>query len=933
MTCFLRSSEQMRIISCLLAIFCIASLAQGFEDESALALKVGAILERFPGQSSEERDHLAAELMALGEPAIHEACRRLSGSSGADDSRARFALNGLAVYVSRAGAEAERKMFVRVLIKALERGGDAEVQAFLMSQLQLAGREESVKPLSRFLAAGNLCDPASRGLVAIGTREAEKALLRALDTAGSACGVAIIKSLGELRSREDIDKILKYAESRDDELRQAALFALARSGHPGAEPLLQKVSLEAPAEERERAPELFLLYARRLAESGHRSECLRICRRLISYYRAPHESHIASHALSLLVEIAGEEALDDLLSAADSPAKELRAAAFELAAGISSEKAVGRLIEKLAGVQPEVRAEILTMLGRTGSKSALPVILQALESSDKIIRMAGIPAAARLAGTDILEKFFGLLRNADPDESEILKESLLLFPASAVVTRAAQIFEEMPSPAKAVLIDIIAEKQATEYLELVFAQTKGEDTVVRLAALAGLEHLVTEKDLPRLLESFLQCEDTAERIRIQKAVVASARHIPDPEFRADPILEKIVTTEGEGKSHLIRLLSGIGGKKALDVAVAEARNQDPVIQGAAVSALASWPTADPIPELLQIAREAPDKQLLSLAVRGYLRLVSESIEEDEARLSLLKEALVFPLEPEDRGLVLAGLASVRTLESLRLASPYLLDENLKAKAARAIAEIALPADLEEFGLRGPEVISALKRAALVSDDAPAKMRMEKYIEVLLKSDGFVPLFDGRDLSGWKGLVGNPLSRAQMAPHELEEAQNKANELMLAHWKAMDGTLVFDGRGESLCTEKEYRDFELFVDWKIEPQGDSGIYLRGSPQVQIWDPAQWPEGSGGLYNNQVHPNKPLRLADNPPGEWNTFWIRMVGEKVTVYLNHALVADDVVMENYWERDKPIYAVGQIELQAHSTPLYFRNIFIRELNYDNN
>jgi hypothetical protein len=104
-------------------------------------------------------------------------------------------------------------------------------------------------------------------------------------------------------------------------------------------------------------------------------------------------------------------------------------------------------------------------------------------------------------------------------------------------------------------------------------------------------------------------------------------------------------------------------------------------------------------------------------------------------------------------------------------------------------------------------------------------------------------------------------------------------------------------------------------------------------VQIWDPAQWPEGSGGLYNNQVHPNKPLSPADNPPGEWNTFWIRMVGEKVTVYLNHVLVVDDVVMENYWERDKPIYAVGQIELQAHSTPLYFRNIFIRELNYDNN
>ena len=77
--------------------------------------------------------------------------------------------------------------------------------------------------------------------------------------------------------------------------------------------------------------------------------------------------------------------------------------------------------------------------------------------------------------------------------------------------------------------------------------------------------------------------------------------------------------------------------------------------------------------------------------------------------------------------------------------------------------------------------------------------------------------------------------------------------MRAHWKAVDGILVFDGKGRSLCTAKDYGDFEMLVDWKIEKKGDSGIYLRGSPQVQIWDADQGGEGnkigSGGLYNNQ------------------------------------------------------------------------------------
>ncbi len=198
--------------------------------------------------------------------------------------------------------------------------------------------------------------------------------------------------------------------------------------------------------------------------------------------------------------------------------------------------------------------------------------------------------------------------------------------------------------------------------------------------------------------------------------------------------------------------------------------------------------------------------------------------------------------------------------------------------------------------------------------------------------GFKALFNGKDLTGWKGLVGNPKSRAKMSEDELAAAQAKADEDMRSHWKVQDGALVFDGKGHSLCTAKDYGDFELYVDWKIEKGGDSGIYLRGSPQVQIWDTARKgvgaDVGSGGLYNNKKHPSKPKKKMDKPVGQWNTFRIFMIGDKVTVILNDEIVVDNVVMENYWERDKPIYPKGQIELQSHGSKLYFRNIYIREI-----
>jgi hypothetical protein len=203
-------------------------------------------------------------------------------------------------------------------------------------------------------------------------------------------------------------------------------------------------------------------------------------------------------------------------------------------------------------------------------------------------------------------------------------------------------------------------------------------------------------------------------------------------------------------------------------------------------------------------------------------------------------------------------------------------------------------------------------------------------------EGFVAAFNGKDLTGWKGLLDprknldNPFNRAKLAPEELAAAQKEADDNMRAHWSVQDGTLVFDGKGRNLCTAKDYGDFEMWVDWKISAKGDSGIYLRGSPQVQIWDlsNANASVGSGGLYNNKKNPSKPLAVADNPVGEWNTFWIKMVGDKVWVKLNDKLVVDGVTLENYWDYSKPIFPAGDIQLQNHGNTLWFKNIYIKEL-----
>jgi hypothetical protein len=203
--------------------------------------------------------------------------------------------------------------------------------------------------------------------------------------------------------------------------------------------------------------------------------------------------------------------------------------------------------------------------------------------------------------------------------------------------------------------------------------------------------------------------------------------------------------------------------------------------------------------------------------------------------------------------------------------------------------------------------------------------------------GFTALFNGRDLSGWYGLNANPEKVAAM-PEE-ERAKKRAADLedLRTHWHVENGELVNDGHGVYATTDRDYGDVELYVDYKMLPKGDSGIYLRGSPQIQIWDytdPTKFKlgadKGSGGLWNNSPSaPGKdPLVLADKPLGEWNRFHIIQIGARTTVYLNDKLVVDHAIMENYWDRTRPLFRTGPIQLQTHGSEIRWRNVFVREI-----
>jgi hypothetical protein len=214
-----------------------------------------------------------------------------------------------------------------------------------------------------------------------------------------------------------------------------------------------------------------------------------------------------------------------------------------------------------------------------------------------------------------------------------------------------------------------------------------------------------------------------------------------------------------------------------------------------------------------------------------------------------------------------------------------------------------------------------------------------FAEELRLPKGFTALFNGKDLTGWHGMPHfDPYKLAAMPEAERKAQIEEWTDDAKKHWTVENGELVNDGNGAYLTTDKEYGDIELLIEYKTVPKADSGIYLRATPQVQIWDytkeGGKWElgadKGSGGLWNNSPGSTgkDPLVLADKPFGQWNSFRILQVGERVTVYLNDKLVVDHARLENFWDRKKPLLQKAPIQLQTHGGEIRWRNVFIREI-----
>lgn len=687
---------------------------------AAFAGAAGDILAKLPAKSPAEGQVLSAELLKLGPAGAKEVCGLLVELGKGDDSKARFALHGMALQAMRPDAEAERAMLEGAILEALPATPSPELKAFLIEQLKYVAKNAAVAPLQPFLADDVLCEPATQTLLVVRTPEAAAAIAKALPDAKGKNVVTIVRALGVLRDKSAAKAILPHAASDDTVLRQTASYALANIGEPSAADVLAKAADAKTGYERSTGTRNYLLLAQRFAEAGDKDGCARICRGLMAARIGPRDSGAFTAALATLATGLGGAALPDVLTAVDSKDLAIREAALQVLGGIEGPDVAAQLVAKLKTAAPETRVTIIRMLGRRGDKTAAGALIGALKDDDKTVRLAAIPALAAVGGGETIAPLLAVMDAGQADEIRAAKDAFMTMKGEGLTAALGAAAPKAAPAAKAALLEILGARGASDQVAVVLEAAADKDEKVRLAALRALAPLVSGDHAPRLLEMLVATANADERAELSKAIVASCRKADKP---AAPVLAAMPNAKGEARGGLLKVLARLGGEDALRAAVADAKSDDAPTREAAIRALGEWCDASAAPALLAIARETKDQIHRVVALRGYLRLLAlPNTRASEQTVAMLKEAMAVAQTPDDRKLVLGGLSGVRHADAAALAGASLDDPAVKTEAAAAVITIICPAQDGSQALQGPGLTELLAKAAGTTNSAPLRKK-------------------------------------------------------------------------------------------------------------------------------------------------------------------------------------------------------------------
>ncbi|WP_242203674.1 DUF1080 domain-containing protein [Aestuariivivens insulae] len=924
-----------RIIAIICTVVLMATQTVSGQINRTLETKVADILAQLPTKDLSHRDRLMEEMIGLNVAGILQFTDMLVPLGTGDDTKARYAIQSVAVYGGGKANEVQQGNVVeQALLKAISKTSNNEVKTFLLERLMFCGTNASIPLLKSYLSNADLFKTALGALRSIGTNEVAQTVLEATKLAKNDQKPAFIEVLGQLQYKPAEAFLYELGKSTDIDIKQRALMALAELGSVDTMGYLIAAAKASNYRlEASKAILALIRYGNRLQETGENQLSVEIGKLLLKNCTANDQLHFRSAGIHLVSEAEKQVATKILLKEIKKGDAAYKAVVLDAASRNLNSASVSMWIKAYKKAASDTKPLIINMLGIKEDPVIFEKCLEpAIQSDNEGVRIAAIKAMAYQNKEKALSVLLNSLNTLNSEAQYLaMQETLLRIVALQDAELLSSRLSSSNSEAKQVLVCVLALRNANAQFSTIVELLKDGDKNLKETVYEALPLIATANNLSDLIALLSEAKEEKNIANLQKGIVNILKS--QEAVNVDQVYNAYLTASE--KSKWIPLLSALASEKALMLVSEQIKTGSPKAKKLALEALSNWQNNDAIPVLFEAVKHI-DIALQAKAFDGYLKKVDRSGYPDDQKLLLVRKLVPYASTTNQKKQIISAAGKIKTFLSLIFVSEFLEVKELVSSASNAIIGIALPAPGKNDGLSGSLVRDIVSKSVdnLTGPDSQyIKIDVKEFLENMPKEAGFVSIFNGKDLSGWEGLVKNPIARQKMSQKELAKAQAEANAQMQRDWFVKDGVIGFKGEGyNNICTIKDYGDFEMLVDWKITNGGDSGIYLRGTPQVQIWDIARTnvgaQVGSGGLYNNQKYESKPLVVADNPVNDWNTFRIKMVGDRVTVYLNGVLVTDNVPLENYWDRSQSIFPKEAIELQAHGEDLGFRNVYVREI-----
>lgn len=926
----------------LLLLCSVMVLAQGPGNRTVKTI-VADVLAQMPAKQQGLYNGQLKDLASTGEEGVLQLIKMMNLPGKGSNANVEYALSGLSHYVSAEGQEDARLVIANAYIKALDAVTDSEIKSFIIRQLQIAGKDESVAKLASYLNDKTLSGPASRALSAINTESAGNALLEALKSVSNDDSKKdILTAIAEMQLPGAENAIKALVGTGDANMQKIVLYALSRVGTKASLPILASAAEKAGyIMENTGANEAYIALIKRVLLQNEASVAEKAAKDLMKKAEKAGQGQTRGAALQILMEIKPGDALKLLQAALKDPSLNYRNYALASAFDYADNKMVTELLKSLKKATPEVKTDILNGFIRICempqnraylASNATEIFVEQLADNNIQVKQAAAELLAKIGGGKAVVALASQLKNSDEQIVKIAKDALD-YTKGDISMVISPLIADASDAGKVAGLQLLGNRKASGHLNTVLEQIKSGSPAVKEAGYSALKNVVTVDNLSTLY-TLLENAQNNEVSSVQQAIVAAIKNSPK-EKQFDLISAQMNKADKSKQYLYYPILATTGLDKALSQIVDRFKKESGSSKDAAFQALLGWGGLEVMDELYAICKDASASSYFDRALNRYVQLASNAKLVGENRRIFLTNAMSIAKTDVQKNEILKQIGQTGSYLGMLLAGKYLDQAAVQQSAAGAVMNIAL--NNKEY--TGKNVEQLLNKVIEVLDNPDAQYQKEairKHLNEMPKEEGFVPIYNEKDLTGWQGIVENPIARGKMKPAELAKKQTAADVVAKAHWIPQGEILMFDGvGGDNLCTVKKYGDFEMYVDWNLDPAGpeaDAGIYLRGTPQVQIWDISRVnvgaQVGSGGLYNNQKNPAIPLKVADNKLGEWNTFYIKMVGDRVTVKLNGELVVDNVMLENYWNRSLPIFPEEQIELQAHGSKVYYRNIYVKEL-----